>query len=93
MGILESGRPFVSVQVLRLSCPMRNITYYNLFRAYLYDCVVEFLLQVDWSEKWLHCLAAFHVGTLLCIITTRKYINFQLILFMCLCKYVQCNSC
>jgi len=39
---------------------------------------------VDWSEPWLIGLITFHAVTFLCIVNTRKYTNFQGILFLCL---------
>lgn len=48
------------------------------------DGVWEFVKAIDWSEPWLIGLIVFHVTTLLLIAGTRRYTNFQVVLFLCL---------
>jgi len=48
------------------------------------DSMWEFLKAVDWSEYWLIGLIIFHTVTFLCVLTTRKYTNFQVVLFLLL---------
>lgn len=48
------------------------------------DSMWEFYKAVDWSEYWLIGLIIFHTVTFLCVLTTRKYTNFQVVLFLLL---------
>lgn len=48
------------------------------------DSMWEFFKAVDWSEYWLIGLIIFHTVTFLCVLTTRKYTNFQVVLFLLL---------
>ena len=59
-----------------------------LFSSSIIITNLIFLFQVDWSEYWLIGLLMFHTVTFLCVLTTRKYTNFQVVLFLLLCKYM-----
>ncbi|XP_078383533.1 transmembrane protein 18-like [Oculina patagonica] len=48
------------------------------------DSMWEFFKAVDWSEHWLIALIIFHAATFLCVLSTRKYTNFQVVLFLLL---------
>ncbi|CAH3192108.1 unnamed protein product [Porites evermanni] len=48
------------------------------------DNLWEFIKAVDWTEHWLIGLITFHALTFLCILSTRKWLNFQVVLFLCL---------
>ncbi|KAJ7378926.1 Transmembrane protein 18 [Desmophyllum pertusum] len=48
------------------------------------DSMLDFVKAVDWSEHWLIGLIAFHTATFLCVLSTRKYTNFQVVLFLLL---------
>lgn len=48
------------------------------------DNLWEFVKAVDWTEHWLIGLIVFHTATFLSIICTRKYTNFQIVLFLLL---------
>ncbi|RMX43094.1 hypothetical protein pdam_00006844 [Pocillopora damicornis] len=48
------------------------------------DSMWEFFKAVDWTEHWLIGLIVFHTATFLCVICTRKYTNFQIVLFLLL---------
>lgn len=46
--------------------------------------------QIDWQDPWLIGLLFFHVVTTATALLTRNRINFQVILFLTLCKCIQC---
>lgn len=46
-----------------------------------------FLLQIDWTEKWLIALVMFHFTCFFLIIVTRKSGLLQAIIFITLRKY------
>nr|XP_054752487.1 transmembrane protein 18-like [Lytechinus pictus] len=46
------------------------------------DGMWSFLSHIDWSEPWLISLIAFHLFCLIITIITRRYNNFQIILFL-----------
>lgn len=46
------------------------------------DGVFSFLSHVDWSERWLQVLIAFHILCFVLIILTRFYTNIQAFLFV-----------
>jgi len=48
---------------------------------------VFFLFQIDWHDPWLVGLIFFHVVITLMTLLTRNYSNFQVLLFLILCKY------
>ncbi|XP_071482341.1 transmembrane protein 18-like [Diadema antillarum] len=46
------------------------------------DSMWSFIKHIDWTEPWLLSLVAFHLFCLIITIITRKYNNFQIILFL-----------
>uniref|UniRef100_A0A803QQ00 Transmembrane protein 18 n=1 Tax=Cannabis sativa TaxID=3483 RepID=A0A803QQ00_CANSA len=47
-----------------------------------YDNFIGFFQAIDWKEPWLMGLLGFHFLVLLTTITSRKNLNFQMILFL-----------
>ena len=59
----------------------------KIFFHLLLTYIQMIFCQVDWTEHWLIGLITFHALTFLCILTTRKWLHFQVVLFLCLCEY------
>lgn len=51
------------------------------------DVYIFFLFQIEWRDPWLIALLSFHILVTLTCFTTRNYGNFQILLFIILCKY------
>ncbi|KAJ8431441.1 hypothetical protein Cgig2_014934 [Carnegiea gigantea] len=51
-----------------------------------YDNFIGFFHAIDWKERWLICLLAFHVLLLLTAILSRKHVNLQMCLFLLACR-------
>jgi len=56
------------------------------------DSIYKFLAHVDWSEPYLQYLILFHILTFLCVILTRKRVNFQGTLFVILLATIGCSE-
>jgi len=56
------------------------------------DSIYKFLSHVDWSEPYLQYLILFHLVTFLCVILTRKRVNFQGTLFVILLATIGCSE-
>jgi len=45
------------------------------------DSIYKYFLSIDWSERWVQGLVVFHLLTSLAIITTRRRLTFQAVVF------------
>lgn len=45
-------------------------------------------VQIDWRDSWLFVMVAFHIGISLLSFLSRNMVNFQVVLFISLCKFI-----
>ena len=45
-------------------------------------------LQIEWKDPWFAILLTFHVAITMTALMTRNHANFQILLFLVLCKYI-----
>ncbi|KAG8225126.1 hypothetical protein J437_LFUL006149 [Ladona fulva] len=51
------------------------------------DSIWAFIRSIEWWDPWLIGLISFHIVITLMTLMTRDYGNFQVVLFLILCKY------
>lgn len=44
-------------------------------------------LQIEWRDPWLALLLTFHIAVTMTAVMTRNHANFQIMLFLVLCKF------